>query len=143
MSDPLLPLQIGDIARADFRTSFHADTVNASIQKKFAFQFKYQPARLALALSLRIPTPPDAPADTSGRPIKGDFLFGSDEAELSAWVALIVQHAGGMDLTRKMFQALVSAHWARGTAKLGGIADELPAEPETLVALLAERFDIA
>jgi DNA sulfur modification protein DndE len=111
-------LQIGDISRADFRTSFVADSENSRIQKTLSLPFRYQPARLALSLSLRQSSLPSPIPDSSGRSIKGDTLFGQDEAELTLWIALIVQHRGQAELTRREFQDLVAAHWARGMEML-------------------------
>jgi hypothetical protein len=107
-------LQIGDIARADFRTAFAVDAENSRIQKALDLPYRYQPARLSIALSLRQPDPPKPIADGGGRPIRGDTLFGQDEADLTMWIALIVQHSGTAGLSRKEFQDLVAAHWARG-----------------------------
>jgi hypothetical protein len=112
------PLQIGDIARADFRTSFVADAENSRIQKTLELPYRYQPARLALSLSLAQPTAPTPISDSGGRPIRGDTLFGQDEADLTLWVALVVEHSGAVGLTRREFQDLVAGHWARGMAIL-------------------------
>lgn len=114
MSQTHLSLQIGDISRADFRTSFAADAENSRIQKAFDFPYRYQPARLAISLSLRQPEPPKPILDSGGRPIKGDTLFGQDEADLTFWIAMIVEHSGVVGLTRRDFQDLVAAHWGRG-----------------------------
>lgn len=114
MSQTRLPLQIGDISRADFRTSFVADAENSRIQKVFDLPYRYQPARLAISLSVRQLGSPKPIPDSGGRPIKGDTLFGQDEADLTLWIALIVEHSGVVGLTRRDFQDLVAAHWGRG-----------------------------
>jgi hypothetical protein len=114
MSQSRAPLQIGDIARADFRTSFVADAENSRIQKAFDLPYRYQPARIAMSLSLGITKPPGPIADGGGRSIKGDTLFGQDEADLTLWIGLIVEHSGIVGLGRRDFQDLVAAHWARG-----------------------------
>lgn len=108
------PLQIGDISRADFRTSFAADAENSRIQKAFNLPYRYQPARVAISLSLRQSELPSPITDGGGRPIKGDTLFGQDEADLTLWIAMIVEHSGVIGLTRRDFQDLVAAHWGRG-----------------------------
>lgn len=130
--------QLGDIVRADFRTSRDADTRNTSLMKKFGFQYRYQPARLAIALSLRIPALPKDVPDGAGKPIKGDILFGSDEAEFSLWVALVVQHADAKAMSRRAFQDLVGAHWHRGMMDLFKIADDVDDHPEFLAEILLE-----
>lgn len=128
--------QLGDIIRADFRTSRDGDARNTMLMKKFGFQYRYQPARLAIALSLRMPGIPKDMPDGTGKPIKGDILFGSDEAELALWVALVVQHADAPPMSRRSFQELVGAHWHRGMASLFKIADDVDEHPELLADLL-------
>lgn len=132
------PVQIGDIARADFRTSVGADNENARLQKIFGFQFRYQPARLAIALSLSDARLPAAVDELTGKPIRGDTLFGQDEADLASWIALIVQHSGQTDMSRRTFQELIAAHWARGIEMLRLTGDGIEPQIETLVySLLA------
>jgi hypothetical protein len=121
-----LPLQIGDIARADFRTSYAVDAENSRIQKALDLPYRYQPARLAISLSLRSSSPPKSIADGGGRPIRGDTLFGQDEADLTMWIALIVEHSGTAGLSRKEFQDIVAAHWARGMAALSDAMSKDP-----------------
>ncbi|NGP16529.1 DndE family protein [Devosia aurantiaca] len=132
-------LQIGDISRADFRTSFAADSENSRIQKALALPFRYQPARLALSLSLRRPDLPAPINDGGGRPIKGDTLFGQDEADLTLWIALIVQHCGQSGLSRRAFQDLVAAHWARGMDLLSRSITGAATIEQAFARLLAER----
>ncbi len=120
MNQARTPFQIADIARADFRTSFLADSENSRIQKTLQFPYRYQPARLAISLSLRQPLAPKPITDGGGRPIKGDILFGQDEADLTLWIVLIMEHSQELALTRREFQDLVAAHWARGMEELSG-----------------------
>ncbi|MCW1410793.1 MULTISPECIES: DndE family protein [Rhizobium] len=114
MSTVRYPLQLGDIVRADFRTSLPADHENSRFQREWGFAFRYQPARLAISASLSDPTPPSTHIEAYGKPIKGDTLFGQDESDLAAWIALIVEHSGEDELSRREFQDLVAQHWARG-----------------------------
>jgi hypothetical protein len=130
--------QLGDIARADFRTSRDGDAYNTVLMKAFGFQYRYQPARVAIALSLRVPGLPGDVPDGAGKPIKGDILFGSDEAELALWVALIVQHADAALMSRRSFQDLVGAHWHRGMTNLSRIADGVDKHPELLAKVLLQ-----
>jgi hypothetical protein len=118
MNQARTPFQIADIARADFRTSFLADAENSRFQKALQFPYRYQPARLAISLSLRQPHAPKPIPDAGGRPIKGDILFGQDEADLTLWIVLIMEHSRELALTRREFQNLVAAHWARGMEEL-------------------------
>lgn len=139
MSSVSATFQLGDIVRADFRTSRDGDARNTWLMQKFGFQFRYQPARLSIALSLRIPAPPKEMPDGAGKPIKGDILFGSDVAELALWVALIVQHADAKCMSRRDFQDLVGAHWHRGMTDLSGIANDLDEHPELLAEALLDN----
>ena len=131
--------QLGDIVRADFRTSRDGDAHNTSLMKKLGFQYRYQPARIAIALSLRLPGLPEDAPDGAGKPIKGDILFGADEAELALWVALVVQHADAITMSRRAFQDLVGGHWHRGMTQLVEITSNMDEQPECLAeVLLAE-----
>lgn len=107
------PISISLVGRLDFRTSRSGDTATASIQRALGFQYRYQPARLALGRSLGLTTPP-APVDNhDGRAIRGETLFGAGD-DIGLWVSLIVAHAAQGPLSRRRFQDLVAAHWARG-----------------------------
>ena len=131
------PLQIGDVARADFRTSLQSDSENSRIQKACVFMFRYQPARLAIALSLSDVSPP-APSELGGKPIKGDTLFGQDEADITYWIALLVQHSSIPEISRREFQECVAAHWARGIALINNIVQDDNVQIETLIAQLMQ-----
>lgn len=111
-------VQLVDILRADFRTSAGADRSNTELQHALDLPFRYHPARLAIAVSLSDPSPPPIAPDATGRPIKGETLFGQDELDLAMWTGLIVEHAAVAAITRRQLQDLVSAHWQRGVAKL-------------------------
>ena len=112
------PFQIGDFARADFRTSAEADAANGRLQKDLGLSFRYQPARLAVGRSLALAEPPATPADMLGKPIRGDTLFGQDEADLATWAGLLVERHRLVSATRKELQDLVAGHWARGIEML-------------------------
>ncbi len=118
MASNPLPFQIGDVARADFRTSRAADAENTRIQKLIGSLFRYQPARLAIGRSLGDASPPDAAEDVLGKPIRGDTLFGQDEADVAMWSSLILEHSARASLTRKELQELAAAHWQRGLSML-------------------------
>jgi hypothetical protein len=103
-----------DVFRIDFRTSSEADALNTSLQKSLKLDYRYQPARLGLSLSLADPSQPPPMADMVGKPIRGETLFGQEEGELALWVALIFEHDNTNDVTRKRLIDLVAAHWSRG-----------------------------
>lgn len=109
---------ISDMGRMDFRTSRSGETANSSLQRALGLQFRYQPARLALAKSLGIDTQPAPVTNADGKTIRGETLFGQTRDELSLWISLFVEHAGRGPLPRRELQELVAAHWARGAGLL-------------------------
>lgn len=115
------PIQLVDILRTDFRTSALADRSNTELQHALELPFRYHPARLAIAVSLSDPSQPPLTPDATGRPIKGETLFGQDELDLATWAGLIVEHATVPAITRRHLQDLVSAHWQRGVTKLWSV----------------------
>lgn len=139
MSQSTTPLQLGDIVRADFRTSAIADNENTRLQKAFGFQFRYQPARIAIALSLSEKAQPPAVDEATGKPIKGDTLLGQDEADLATWIAVIVEHSGLDNMSRKNFQDIIAAHWAKGISMLAKSATFQTPEIEDLIGNLLLR----
>lgn len=138
MSQARASFQIADIARADFRTSFFADAENSRLQKALQFPYRYQPARLALSLSLRQPHAPKAIPEGGGRPIRGDILFGQDEADLTLWIVLIMEHSREPTLTRREFQELVAAHWARGMDDLSRCIGSAGSIEQAFTRLMSE-----
>lgn len=109
-----------EISGARFSTSKTADDLNNRLMRALGLKQRYAPARLAIARSLSLPDPPPVEAvkgDDFGKSIEGHTLFG-DSADLSAWAALLVEAAGGAELSRKDFQQLVAAHWHRGASIL-------------------------
>ncbi|MCO4317813.1 DndE family protein [Phyllobacterium sp. 21LDTY02-6] len=110
----LSSLQLGDLFRADFRTSQSSDAINTALQKSLLFDYRYQPARIAIGLSLAQSTAPRPSSDTLGKPIRGETLFGQEESEMALWVTLICAQADIRAPSRKQLFELVAAHWARG-----------------------------
>lgn len=113
-----LPVQLVDILRTDFRTSKGADTTNTEIQRALELPYRYHPARLAIGLSLADRTPPPAASDLLGKPIKGETLFGHEEADLAIWTGLLIEHTGRSGITKRQLQDEVAAHWQRGVRLL-------------------------
>jgi hypothetical protein len=109
-----------ELIRTDFRTSKTADDLNTRFQGLLGFPHRYGPARMAIGRSLAIAGEPESALlddEDSGKAIKGENLFGTG-ADLATWVALIVEHAGHSELTRRELQSLVAAHWHRGMTLL-------------------------
>lgn len=133
-------MTLNEIGRLDFRTSRSGETATASLLRHLSLQYRYQPARLAIARSLGLPTRPAALDNLDGKPIRGETLFGQEAVGLGLWVSLVTEHAGRGPLSRKDLVDEVAAHWARGA---GLLWDGLRNEPDPSCALatwmLAER----
>jgi DNA sulfur modification protein DndE len=135
-----MTLTLTDIAQLQLRTSAQADDVNETLRKHLGMRHRYGPARLAIARSLGLPEPPpveQTKGSEPGKTIRGDPLFGSG-AEVAAWAALIVEHAG-KELDRAELQNLVAAHWHRGALLLAREWEETGSDYARFVALLCER----
>lgn len=105
-----------ELARTGFRTTKQADELNSTFQRLLGMSYRYGPARLAIGLSLSLPTNPDIDItkhEDFGKAINGENLFGSG-AELATWVALIVEREKIESLRKKDFVNIVAAHWHRG-----------------------------
>jgi hypothetical protein len=104
--------------RTDFRTSARADKLGVELQAALDLPYRYHPARLAIGLSLGDRTEPPPASDQSGRPIKGEALFGHEEHDLALWLGLLVEHGEKGGMTRRALQEDVAAHWERGMDRL-------------------------
>lgn len=102
-----------------FTTTRVADDASDRLKDRLGLRGRNAVARLAIAKSLSLGTPaPEishAEDDESGGAIKGETLFGAD---LSIWVALLVQSAGLQQPTPKDIEQLVRRHWRRGVTLL-------------------------
>jgi hypothetical protein len=114
----ITPLNLLDLFRTDFRCSAESDGLNLRLVKELQLDFRYQPARIAMALSLADAKLPPATPDVLGKPIRGETLFGQEEVEVAVWVGLIVEHSGKASLSRRALQDAVAAHWTRGIEML-------------------------
>jgi hypothetical protein len=125
---------------ANFRTSKRADTVNDLLKAKLGLQHRYEPARLAIGLSLAMPEPapsvPEEDADESGKTIFGRHLFGDDD--LPVWIALIVESSGLRDFSVEDVQEQVRRHWHRGVLLLQAAWDGCGGIYERFILHLAE-----
>lgn len=124
---------LGDLFRADFRTSQLADATNTALQKDLRFDYRYQPARVAIGLSLSLSAPPSLPPDILGKPIRGETLFGQEEGEMALWVSLICAQANVRVPTKKQLFDLVAGHWARGSQLLAKRYDAYEGEPHNFL----------
>lgn len=105
---------------SNFQTSGEADKISDELKSKLGFTVRYRVARLAIGRSLGEPTFPTQNIDSSGRPLKGELLFGLEELPL--WIALIVtnikKHFPNGELTVNSLQNAVKRHWHRGVLLL-------------------------
>ena len=113
-----IPLNLADVGRMDFRPSAGADQICGTLQRALDLPFRYQIARMAIGRSLSVQSIPPAPADSGGRSIRGETLLGKEVAEVGLWMALLSEHAGRNDLSKRDVQELVTAHWCRGASAL-------------------------
>lgn len=111
-------LSLSEIGRIDFRTSRSGETATLSLLKALEFQYRYQPARLAIAKSLSIATPPAAVDNLDGKVIRGETLFGAGAEDLASWISVITGYSNTGPLGRRELQDAVAAHWARGAGLL-------------------------
>ncbi len=105
---------------SNFQTSSEADKVSDDLKSKLGFTVRYRVARLAIGRSLGEPTFPTQNIDSSGRPLKGELLFGMDELPL--WIGLlstnIKKHFPNGELNIATLQNAVKRHWHRGVLLL-------------------------
>ena len=137
-----MTLSIIDISNASYRTSRSADEQCGQLLTRLGYKVRYLPARLAISRSLGLATPlavSDLPDDEMSSAIKGQQLFG-DGSDPGAWLALITQRSGKLDLEKKEFQALVAAHWHRGAQLL---ADDWQEANGNLSAFVTRLADLA
>jgi DNA sulfur modification protein DndE len=126
-----------EIATAGFRATTEIDEAARRIKDAIGAGANYVPARLAIGRSLALPDRPAPLEGEPGRTIKGENLFGTG-ADLATWVSLIIEHAGEAPTDLRAFQALVSAHWARGMRLLAELYDASEGEAFEFKRSLAE-----
>lgn len=135
-----MALGVIDIANTQYRTTRTADAQCAELLRKLGYKVRYLAARLAIARSLSLDSPLLTTADDdddAAIPIRGQQLFG-DGSDPAAWLALITQRSNRPDLTKKDFQALVSAHWRRGADLLTHDWEEAEGNLGAFVSHLAD-----
>ena len=138
-----MSITLVDVAGANFRTDQKSDEINTLFMERLGMKMRNLPARLAVARSLSIDAHvvPELEGKQHGRIIKGDALFGTSAEQLSAWLALIVEHSGELDVDTRRLVALVGAHWKRGLDSLDEDwrqADEDTAKFVKRLAVIAE-----
>lgn len=123
---------------AGFKTTLRADELNTKLMGLLGLKSRYEPARLAIARSLAVKTPPpEADADEEdGKIINGQNLFADD---LAVWVALVVEHAQHDNPTVRDVQELVKRHWVRGIDLLMSEWEQCEGDFDRFVLQLAGR----
>ena len=112
-----MSIELADLPTATFSTTRSADKVCAELSKKVGWRHRYVAARLAIARSLSLPTPPrpltEEEHEDMATPVRGMQLFGEGN-DLPTWLALITQRSGDAGMSKRSFRTLVAAHWMRG-----------------------------
>ena len=113
-------ISLESVLITNFQTSGEADKISDDFKSKLGFTVRYRVARLAIGRSLGEPTFPTQNIDSSGRPLKGELLFGLEELPL--WVALFVsnlkKHFPNGELNIAALQNAAKRHWHRGVSLL-------------------------
>lgn len=126
---------------AGFQTSAEADRHTEHLRSSLGLSAKNRIARLAIGRSLSEASFPTGTLDGSGRPIKGDVLFGLNELPL--WVGLMLTHLKKTnpraELTLPILQDMVKRHWDRGVSLLMEDWDEAGEDYNRFVDVLVRR----
>ena len=141
-----MTIEIAGLPNTTFSTTRSADQSCAELTIRFGWRYRYVAARLAIARSLSLPTPPRSltveEREDMATSLRGLQLFGEGR-DLAAWLALIIQSAGDDGMSKSSFQALVAAHWARGADLLTEDWERSGHDMERFVARLAELASFA
>ena len=136
-----MTIELADLPKASFRTTSAADRICAELGRGLGWRHRNVAARLAIARSLSLSTPPpplsEEGSDDMATPIRGMQLFG-EGSDLAAWLALITQSHGDRRMSKRSLSALVTAHWMRGASLLQKDWESSGRELGPFVARLAE-----
>ena len=134
-------LDHAELSNATFRTTRAADDICGRLTAALGWRHRYVAARLAIARSLSLPDPPPLlTREESGDmaiPLRGMQLLG-EGSEQAAWLALITQRSADPEISKRSFQALVTAHWKRGAELLEKDWERSERDMTRFVARLAE-----
>ena len=136
-----MAIEVADLSKTTFRTTRVADDICSDLTGKLYWRHRYVAARLAIARSLSLPTPPPpltvVETEDMATALRGMQLFG-EGIDSAAWLSLIFQRCGDRALSKRAFQALVSAHWKRGAELLNKDWEHAGRDMARFVARLAE-----
>jgi len=142
-----MALALSEFVGATYRTTRSADAKCAELLRHLGFKVRYLPARLAIARSISLSESPeilntDDDDDEAASPIRGQQLFG-EEGDAAAWLSLLVQSSGQVDLSKRDLQALTAAHWRRGADLLAKDWEEANGNLGAFVLRLADLANLA
>ena len=129
------------IMMSSFRTTQVADNICDKLTKQLSWQYRNIAARLSVGRSLSLPeqplelTPKDS--EDMATAMLGKQIFG-DEDRTAAWLAIITQHSGEVEMTMKVLQGLVTYHWHRGAFLLKQDWDDCGQDMTKFAMRLAE-----
>ena len=136
-----MTIEITDLSTTTFSTTRSADQLCAELTRVLGWRHRYVAARLAIARSLALPTPPppltEEEQDDMATPVRGMQLFGEGR-DLAAWLALITQGSGDGSMSKQSFRTLTAAHWMRGAGLLMKDWEHSESDMARFVARLAE-----
>ena len=139
-------VSIPDLGTSTFRTTRSADDICANLTAKLGWKHRYVAARLSVGRSLSLPDQPpelnDEDSENMAIPLRGMQLFGED-SHAATWLALITQHSGDAEMTKKGLQGLVTRHWHRGAFLLKQDWDDGGQQMDGFVAHLSELAGFA
>ena len=134
-------VEVPDLATSTFRTTRIADKICAELTVKLGWRHRYVAARLAIGRSLSISEQPPELTEKNSEDmaisLRGMQLFGED-AYATAWMALITEHCDETEITKKVFQGLVTRHWHRGAKLLKKDWEDGGEQMEGFLARLTE-----
>lgn len=138
-----IALSMRAVDTASFRTSKAGDELSDRLRRNLGLQHRYEPARLAIARSVAIGTPPPSVSQGDGelgKVINGRNLFG--EEDLPVWIALLVENADGRVTDLESLAEEVRRHWHRGIHVLSEEWTNCDANYERFVLYLSEKTGI-
>lgn len=134
-------LTLTNILLANFQPSAEADKISEELRKLLGFSTRYKVARLAIGRSLGEDTYPALSAESQGRPIKGDLLFGVEEHPL--WIGLLFTNIKKFnpkaENNLQTLQNAVKRHWSRGVKLILDDWHEADEDYEHFVEILITR----
>ena len=136
-----MTIEITDLSTATFSTTRSADKLCEELTRVLGLRHRYVAARLAIARSLSLPTPPrpltEEEQDDMATPLRGMQLFGEGK-DLATWLAMITQRSGDESMSKRSFRTMVTEHWVRGAELLMKDWEHSGRDMAHFVARLAE-----